>query len=105
MEQFGLNWNDQRVGELIVILEELSRYEGREGEGQPDPLYKFVDLGYLDRLLAKRNHVLFGSRGRVNPYSFANSSCVVKQNLYIRFSYRLARSLKELILTSSSRSY
>lgn len=63
MEQFGLNWNDQRVGELIVILEELSRYEGREGEGQPDPLYKFVDLGYLDRLLAKRNHVLFGSRG------------------------------------------
>lgn len=54
-----INWNDPYINKLLAFLQEITREERKTER----PLYKFVELGYVNLLTSNRNHVVFGRRG------------------------------------------
>ncbi len=59
MTRFSLNWDSPEIDNLLRFLSEIMREERKTKK----PLYKFVDLGFVNRLDSNRNHVIFGRRG------------------------------------------
>lgn len=59
LTRFSLDWDSPQIDELLGFLSEIMREERKTKK----PLYKFVDLGFVNRLVSKRNHIIFGRRG------------------------------------------
>ena len=57
--RFPVDWNSPKIDELVAFLSAITREERKTQK----PLYKFVDLGFVNRLASNRNHVIFGRRG------------------------------------------
>jgi|YNPNPStandDraft_1061719.scaffolds.fasta_scaffold36572_1 hypothetical protein len=57
--RFSLDWDSPQIDELLGFLSAIMREERKTKK----PLYKFVDLGFVNRLASNRNHVIFGRRG------------------------------------------
>lgn len=59
LTRFSLDWDSPQIDELLGFLSAIMREERKT----KNPLYKFVDLGFVNRLASNRNHVIFGRRG------------------------------------------
>jgi len=59
LTRFSLDWDSPQIDELLGFLSAIMREERKTKK----PLYKFVDLGFVNRLASNRNHVIFGRRG------------------------------------------
>jgi len=59
LTRFSLDWDSPEIDNLLRFLSEIMREERKTKK----PLYKFVDLGFVNRLDSNRNHVIFGRRG------------------------------------------